>query len=52
MDVMWFRISRNHSDPGEALGHVESGRMLVMLNRNDYGNARSQTDRDGSVTAA
>ena len=36
MDVMWFRISRNHSDPGEALGHVESGRMLVMLNRNDY----------------
>ena len=49
MDVMWFRISRNDSDPGEALGHVESGRMLVMLNRNDYGNARSQTDRDGSV---
>ena len=36
MDVMWFRISRNDSDPGEALGHVESGRMLVMLNRNDY----------------
>jgi 2-polyprenyl-6-methoxyphenol hydroxylase-like FAD-dependent oxidoreductase len=36
MDVMWFRISRNASDPGEALGHVEGGRMLVMLNRNDY----------------
>jgi 2-polyprenyl-6-methoxyphenol hydroxylase-like FAD-dependent oxidoreductase len=36
MDVMWFRLSRHGSDPGEALGHVESGRMLVMLNRNDY----------------
>jgi 2-polyprenyl-6-methoxyphenol hydroxylase-like FAD-dependent oxidoreductase len=36
MDVMWFRISRNNSDPAEALGHVESGRMLVMLSRNDY----------------
>jgi 2-polyprenyl-6-methoxyphenol hydroxylase-like FAD-dependent oxidoreductase len=36
MDVMWFRISRSAGDSGEALGHVESGRMLVMLNRNDY----------------
>jgi 2-polyprenyl-6-methoxyphenol hydroxylase-like FAD-dependent oxidoreductase len=36
MDVMWFRISRRDSDPGEAGGHIESGRMLVMLNRNDY----------------
>jgi 2-polyprenyl-6-methoxyphenol hydroxylase-like FAD-dependent oxidoreductase len=36
MDVMWFRLSRKDSDGGEALGHVESGRMLVMLNRNDY----------------
>jgi 2-polyprenyl-6-methoxyphenol hydroxylase-like FAD-dependent oxidoreductase len=36
MDVMWFRISRNDSDPGDALGHIEGGRMLVMLNRNDY----------------
>jgi 2-polyprenyl-6-methoxyphenol hydroxylase-like FAD-dependent oxidoreductase len=36
MDVMWFRISRNHNDPGGAIVHVESGRMMVMLNRNDY----------------
>jgi len=36
MDVMWFRISRNDSDPAEVVAHVESGRMLVMLNRNDY----------------
>ncbi len=36
MDVMWFRISRNGGDPDQVVGHVESGRMLVMLNRNDY----------------
>jgi len=33
---MWFRISRNDRDPGEALGRVEGGRMLVMLNCNEY----------------
>jgi 2-polyprenyl-6-methoxyphenol hydroxylase-like FAD-dependent oxidoreductase len=36
MDVMWFRLSRDEKDPAELVGHVESGRMLVMLNRNDY----------------
>ena len=36
MDVMWFRVSRKQSDPSETFGHVESGRMMVMLNRNDY----------------
>jgi len=36
MDLMWFRISRKDSDASEVVGHVESGRMLVMLNRNDY----------------
>jgi 2-polyprenyl-6-methoxyphenol hydroxylase-like FAD-dependent oxidoreductase len=36
MDVLWFRISRKDNDPGEAVAHVGSGRMLVMLNRNDY----------------
>jgi 2-polyprenyl-6-methoxyphenol hydroxylase-like FAD-dependent oxidoreductase len=36
MDVMWFRISRNDNDPAGVVAHVESGRMLVMLNRNDY----------------
>jgi 2-polyprenyl-6-methoxyphenol hydroxylase-like FAD-dependent oxidoreductase len=36
MDVMWFRISRNDSDPADLAAHVERGQMLVMLNRNDY----------------
>src|SRR5262249_61147939 len=36
MHVMWFRISRMDSDPAGVAARVESGRMLVMLNRNDY----------------
>jgi 2-polyprenyl-6-methoxyphenol hydroxylase-like FAD-dependent oxidoreductase len=36
MDVMWFRISRNYNDPPDVVAHVESGRMMVMLNRDDY----------------
>jgi|SRR5579871_1399445 len=36
MDVLWFRVSRLASDPGDVVGHIEKGSMLVMLNRNDY----------------
>ena len=36
MDILWFRISRRESDTAETFGHMEAGRMLVMLNRSDY----------------
>src|SRR5882672_9862735 len=36
MDVMWFRLSRKASDGDETFGHIEAGRMMVMLNRADY----------------
>ncbi len=36
MDVLWFRVSRREDDSNETFGHVETGRMMVMLNRNDY----------------
>lgn len=36
MDVLWMRISRRVSDPAEALGRIEAGRMLVMIDRGDY----------------
>jgi 2-polyprenyl-6-methoxyphenol hydroxylase-like FAD-dependent oxidoreductase len=35
MDVMWFRLSHRPGDSEETVGHIESGRMMVMLNRND-----------------
>ncbi len=36
MDVLWFRITRKATDDVEAFGHVEAGRMMVMLDRGDY----------------
>jgi 2-polyprenyl-6-methoxyphenol hydroxylase-like FAD-dependent oxidoreductase len=36
IDVLWFRLSRRHSDTTETFGHIEAGAMMVMLNRGDY----------------
>ena len=36
MDVLWFRISRQPTDDAESFGHIEAGRMIVMLDRGDY----------------
>jgi 2-polyprenyl-6-methoxyphenol hydroxylase-like FAD-dependent oxidoreductase len=36
MDVMWMRLSRRPSDPGQTFGYVDRGRILVLLNREDY----------------
>jgi 2-polyprenyl-6-methoxyphenol hydroxylase-like FAD-dependent oxidoreductase len=36
MDVLWFRLPRPSSDPDHTYGAPARGRMLVMLNRNDY----------------
>ena len=36
IDVLWFRISRRGSDSPDTFGHLEAGRMMVMLNRGDY----------------
>jgi len=36
IDVLWFRVSRRDGDTEETGGHVEAGKMMVMLNRDDY----------------
>ena len=36
MDVLWMRLSRHPDDPGQSLGRFDTGRIFVMLNRNDY----------------
>lgn len=36
IDVLWFRVSRHESDTPETFGHIEAGRMMIMLNRRDY----------------
>jgi 2-polyprenyl-6-methoxyphenol hydroxylase-like FAD-dependent oxidoreductase len=36
MDVLWFRLARKPSDETDTFGHVEAGKMMVMLDRGDY----------------
>ena len=36
MDVLWFRLSRKADDTTDTFGHVEAGRMMIMLDRGDY----------------
>ena len=36
MDVLWFRMSRKASDAADTFGHIEAGRMMIMLDRGDY----------------
>src|SRR5947207_7077764 len=35
IDVLWFRVSRQQSDPGQVLGRFMPGKILVMLNRDE-----------------
>jgi 2-polyprenyl-6-methoxyphenol hydroxylase-like FAD-dependent oxidoreductase len=36
MDALWFRMSRKQSDNTDTFGHIEAGKLIVMLDRGDY----------------
>jgi 2-polyprenyl-6-methoxyphenol hydroxylase-like FAD-dependent oxidoreductase len=36
IDVLWMRVSRHQSDPGQSLGRIDAGKILVMIGRGDY----------------
>lgn len=36
IDVLWMRVSRRPADPEQSLGRVAAGKILVMLNRDEY----------------
>ena len=36
IDVLWLRLSRRPDDPASALGHLNYGRMMVLIDRGDY----------------
>jgi 2-polyprenyl-6-methoxyphenol hydroxylase-like FAD-dependent oxidoreductase len=36
MDVLWFHLSHKTSDSTDTFGHIEAGRLMVMLDRGDY----------------
>jgi 2-polyprenyl-6-methoxyphenol hydroxylase-like FAD-dependent oxidoreductase len=36
MDVLWLRISRREGDPSQALGRFVPGKIMALINRQDY----------------
>ena len=36
MDVLWFRLARTAHDSTDTFGHIEAGKMMIMLDRGDY----------------
>src|SRR5262249_11804841 len=36
MDVLWFRLSKQASDPGETMGRFTAGRIVIVIERGDY----------------
>ncbi len=36
MDVLWFGIPRTATDPAQAMGRFDAGRIFIMINRGDY----------------
>ena len=36
IDVLWLRLPRGPSDPGQAFGNIAPGGVLVLLDRGDY----------------
>ncbi|MEO6199024.1 MAG: FAD-dependent oxidoreductase, partial [Sphingomicrobium sp.] len=36
MDVFWFRIAKSPGDQGALRGSVETGRLIVLIDRGDY----------------
>ncbi len=36
MDILWLRLSRHAGDPADSFGRLDAGRMMVLIDRNDY----------------
>jgi len=36
IDVLWFKLSRRESDPGDTFGYAGDGRFMAFINRGDY----------------
>jgi 2-polyprenyl-6-methoxyphenol hydroxylase-like FAD-dependent oxidoreductase len=47
IDVLWLRLSRRPSDPDMTFGRIDTGKILVMLNRGDYWQCAFVINKDG-----
>src|SRR2546421_2823371 len=51
IDVLWMRISKREGDPEQLLGFFRHGKLLVLLNRDDYFQAGFVIPKGGIETA-
>ncbi|HVB17768.1 MAG TPA: FAD-dependent oxidoreductase [Stellaceae bacterium] len=47
IDVLWMRLSKQPADPGQILGRINYGRMLVTLDRGNYWQCAFVIRKDG-----
>jgi 2-polyprenyl-6-methoxyphenol hydroxylase-like FAD-dependent oxidoreductase len=47
IDVLWMRLSRQPGDPNQTLGRFHAGKILVMLNRDEYWQCAYVIAKDG-----
>jgi 2-polyprenyl-6-methoxyphenol hydroxylase-like FAD-dependent oxidoreductase len=36
IDVLWFRLTRRKEDPGQSLGRFYQGRIMILIDREEY----------------
>jgi 2-polyprenyl-6-methoxyphenol hydroxylase-like FAD-dependent oxidoreductase len=36
IDALWFRLSRRDRDDGQSFGYIDSGQVMILLDRGDY----------------
>jgi 2-polyprenyl-6-methoxyphenol hydroxylase-like FAD-dependent oxidoreductase len=48
IDVLWFRLSKKAHDPGQVLGRIARGKMIVTIDRNEYWQCAYVIDKGGS----
>jgi 2-polyprenyl-6-methoxyphenol hydroxylase-like FAD-dependent oxidoreductase len=49
IDVLWMRISKGPGDPGQTLGRIERGAILVRIDRGTYWQCAYVIPKDGFV---
>ena len=47
IDVLWFRLSKKNTDPGQVAGHLGRDKMLVTIDRTDYWQCAFVIDKGG-----
>ena len=47
IDVLWFRFSRQENDPAQTFGRFDRGRIMVLLNRDEYWQCAYIIDKGG-----